>query len=119
MFSKLNISIIVGAIKLILAVIKHPARDACLYLGERGERMGPLALPVLPAPAFLLLIAQQPLGRFSSNLAHVCVKHKNAFISETMQDTVILTKFFTHRVSADCAGDFSHKLFSCHFWRPS
>ena len=27
-------------------IIKHPPGDACLYLGERGERVGP------PAPAF-------------------------------------------------------------------
>ena len=46
-------------------LIKRPRRDTCLYLGERGERVGP------PAPAFS--IARQPLGRFSSNLAHVCI----------------------------------------------
>ena len=36
---------------LVLSVIKRPLRDACLYLGERGERVGP------PAPTFLLHIA--------------------------------------------------------------
>ena len=30
-------------------IIKCPKRDTCLYLGERGERVG---LPALPAPAF-------------------------------------------------------------------
>ena len=46
-------------------IVKRPTRDTCLYLGEKGERVGP---PVLPAPAF----SQQPLGGFSSNLAYVC-----------------------------------------------
>ena len=36
---------------------------------------------------------------------NLCVKHKNIFISETEQDTVISTKFLTHRVS--------------DFWQPS
>ena len=36
----------------------------CLCSGERGERVGP--------PHFLLLIAWQPVGGLSSNLAHVC-----------------------------------------------
>ena len=44
--------------------IKRPARDACLYLGERGW--------VRRLPHFLLLIARQSLGGFSSNLAHIC-----------------------------------------------
>ena len=41
----------------------------------RIKRVGLLALLVPrapPAQAFLLLVAQQPMGRFSSNLAHVC-----------------------------------------------
>ena len=42
-------------------------------------------------------------------------KHKNAFISETMRDRAISTKFLIHRVSAESTGDFSNKLFSRHF----
>ena len=58
-------------------LIKRPARDACLYLWERGERVGPLALP---APAFsIAYIAQQLLGGFSSNLAHVCSSSGKSF----------------------------------------
>ena len=38
-------------------LIKHPTRDTCFYLWERGERVGP---PDPPAPAL------------SSHLAHVC-----------------------------------------------
>ena len=51
-------------------VIEHPTRDACLYLVERGERVG---RPAPPAPAYsIAYIARQSLGGFSSNLAHVC-----------------------------------------------
>ena len=28
----------------------------CLYLGERGDQVGPPALPVLPAPAFSICL---------------------------------------------------------------
>ena len=28
-------------------------------------------------------------------------------------------KVLTHRVSAECTGDISEKLLSCHFWWPS
>ena len=52
-------------------------------------------------------------------ILNFCVKHKNVFISETKRDRAISTNFLTHRVSAESTGDFSQKLFSCHFWRPS
>ena len=48
---------------LLQLIIKHPTRDACLYLGEMGDSVG------LPAPAFSI-IAQQSLGGFSFNMAH-------------------------------------------------
>ena len=38
-----------------------------MYSGERGGREG------LPAPEFSIVIVKQPLGGFSSNLAHVAV----------------------------------------------
>ena len=41
-------------------VIKRPARDACLCMGE---------LPAPPAPHFVFLITLQPLGGFFPNLA--------------------------------------------------
>ena len=37
-------------------IIKRPARDACLYLGERGERVGP------PAPAFSIAYSSATTG---------------------------------------------------------
>ena len=36
-------------------------------------------------------------------------KHKNAFISEIVQDRAISAKFLTHRVSTASIGDFSKK----------
>ena len=40
-------------------------------------------------------------------------------VSETERHRAILTEFLTRRVFVDCTGDFSQKLFSRHFWRPS
>ena len=42
------------------AIIKRPRRDACLYLGERGERVGP---PVPSAPAFSIAYSSATAGR--------------------------------------------------------
>ena len=39
-----------------------------------------------------------------------CVKCKNTFVSETVRDRVILTKFLTPRVSAESPSDFSPKI---------
>ena len=51
-------------------LIKPPARDACLYTRRNSRGRG------CQLPHFLLAIAQQPLGGFSSNLAHVCSSHR-------------------------------------------
>ena len=40
---------------------------------------------------------------------------KNAFISETVRDTAILTNFLAHRVYAESSATFLQKLFSHHF----
>ena len=48
-----------------------------------------------------------------------CVKHKNAFISETMLDRAISLKLLIARVSPELTGDFFQKSFSRHFWQPS
>ena len=48
-----------------MSLIKHPARDACLYMGEKG------APPAPPDPQNHLTIASQPLGVDFSNLAYV------------------------------------------------
>ena len=53
----------------LLQVIKCPTRDTCLYTGENSRRRG-LRLCLLSQ--FQLAVAQQPLGGFLSNLAHVC-----------------------------------------------
>ena len=42
---------------------------------------------------------------------HFCVKCKNAFISETLQDRVIMTKFLIHTISAESTGDFRKNAF--------
>ena len=52
-------------------------------------------------------------------ILHFCIKHKNAFISETERDRLISAKFLTHRVSLDSTSDFLQKSFSRHFWWPS
>ena len=44
-------------------------------------------------------------------ILNFCVKHKNAFISETVPDRAILTNFFTHRGS-----DLKNVEFP-EFWR--
>ena len=41
-----TVAILIDRVFCISSRIKCPARDACLYLGERGERVGP------PAPPF-------------------------------------------------------------------
>ena len=46
-------------------------------------------------------------------ILNFCVKHKNAFISETERDRMISTKCLTHRVPLKSVGDFSQKSFSC------
>ena len=47
-------------------LIKRPARDACLCM---GELQAPPAPPAPPAPHFVFLITLSPLGGFFSNLA--------------------------------------------------
>ena len=49
-----------------IKVYHYPTRDGCLYLGESGEREW-----VHQLQHFVLLIARQPLGGFSSNLEHI------------------------------------------------
>ena len=56
----------------------------------------------------------QFLAIFGSHLEFMH-KPKNAFISETVQDGAILTKFVTPRVSAKSIRKFSQKSFSHHF----
>ena len=46
-----------------------------LYIGYQINGMPPDS----PAPAFLLAIAQQPLGGFSLNLSHVCSRPGKCF----------------------------------------
>ena len=48
---------------------------------------------------------------FLAAILNFCVKHKNAFISEMVQDREILTKLFSHRVFTESIGTFSHKSF--------
>ena len=42
-------------------------------------------------------------------ILNFCGRHKSTFISEMVRDRAILTKFLTHRVSAESTGDFSQK----------
>ena len=41
----------------LVSIFKRPARDACLYLGDRGERVGP------PAPAFSIAYSSATTGQ--------------------------------------------------------
>ena len=49
-------------------------------------------------------------------ILNFCVKHKNAFISETRPDRAIL---MTPRVYTESLANFCQKLFSRNFWQPS
>ena len=48
-------------------------------------------------------------------ILNFCIKRKSTFISETVQDRAISTKFWTRRVSAECTGDILQKSLSRHF----
>ena len=48
---------------------------------------------------------------FLAAFLNFCIKCKKAFISETVRDRAISTKFLTHRVSAEFTGNFSQKIF--------
>ena len=50
-------------------IIKRPARDACLCMGELPAPPAPPAPAAPPAPHFVFLITLSPLGGFFSNLA--------------------------------------------------
>ena len=56
---------------------------------------------------------------FLAVILNFCVKHKNAFILETVRDRAISTNFLTHRVSAESTSKSSQILFSRQFWRQS
>ena len=45
-------------------------------------------------------------------------KHKNAYISKTVLDRAILTKFLTHRLSLQSSHANFQKKLSCQKWRP-
>ena len=45
-------------------------------------------------------------------------KHKNAYISKTVLDRAISTKFLTHRVSLQSSHANFQKILSCQKWRP-
>ena len=48
---------------------------------------------------------------FLAAILNFCVKHKNAFILETVRDRAISMKILTHRVSAECSGDITQNRF--------
>ena len=52
-----------------------------------------------------------------ATILNFCVKRRIVFVLETECDRAILTKFWTHRVSAESTDYSSQKLFSRHFWR--
>ena len=45
-------------------------------------------------------------------------KHKNAYISKTVLDRAISTKFMTHWVSLQSSHANFQKILSCQKWRP-
>ena len=45
-------------------------------------------------------------------------KRKNAYISKTVLDRAISTKFLTHRVSLQSSHAIFKKILSCQKWRP-
>ena len=49
---------------------------------------------------------------FLAAILNLCVKHKNEFISVTVQDRAILTKFLIPRISGDSSATFFQKSFS-------
>ena len=53
--------------------IKHPARGACLYMGEASQLVPPdlPVPPALPAPCFIFEIAPILYGTLFSYLAHI------------------------------------------------
>ena len=59
-----------------------------------------------------------PKNRFPTVLGAIlnfCVKQKNTFISETVQNRAFSAKFLTLGVSAESSGGFTQKLFSLRF----